>query len=364
MAAGLYIHVPYCIKKCRYCDFYSLACKPGEAYVNAVIKALGAYDGVSFDTVYFGGGTPSLLSPGQVYDILSGADISPMAEVSMECNPGSVREGYFRELRQAGVNRLSFGVQSFNDRELSLLGRLHNADEAERAVLSAAGEGFDNISIDLMLGIPGQDMESLGETLSAAARLPVSHVSAYMLKIEDGTPLSRDTELLRLIPDDDTAADMYLMTVDRLSSGAQGFEQYEISNFSRRGAECRHNLKYWHCEEYIGIGPAAHSFYGGRRYETPRDLAAFLSDPTAPGVTEGYEGGSVPGGLHERFMLMMRLSEGFPVEMAGEAELLKAALPLERAGLLKVSGGRIALTPRGFLVSNEIILRLSEVLPE
>lgn len=324
--------------------------------MNAVIRALSAYRDISFDTVYFGGGTPSLLSPGQVGRILQAACIDGTGEVTMECNPGSVPGEYFGEIKNAGVNRLSLGVQSFDDGELMLLGRIHTALQAENAVNSAFEAGIDNIGADLMLGIPGQTAYSLEDSLAVLSRLPVSHVSAYMLKIEKGTPLARDRELLRLIPDDDMTADLYLLAVKRLAS--LGFEQYEISNFAKPGGRCNHNLKYWKCKEYIGIGPAAHSFYRGKRTFTPASLTNFLADPLI--TLEEECGDCAPGSLTERFILGMRLSEGFPFSELGEAagKVRQAAVPMERAGLLNVSRERLALTPKGALVSNEIIVRL------
>ncbi len=347
---GLYIHVPFCVMKCRYCDFYSVTdLTLTDLYTEAVIHNIKAY-GRSFDTVYFGGGTPSLLTPKQIDSILSSANITADAEISMECNPNSVTENYLREVRSAGVNRLSFGVQSFDDRELEMLGRLHNSAQAIEAIESAHSVGFDNISADLMLAVLGQTFDSLGRSLDTVARLPLTHISAYMLKVEDGTPLASDENLLAQIPDEDDTADMYLAAVEKL--GVSGFEQYEISNFSKVGFECRHNLKYWRCEEYLGIGPAAHSFVVGRRFACPKDLCRFISAETQDTVV--LDDG---GNAEEKLMLALRLTkEGLVLADYPEAE--KRAAVLIANGLLKKEKGTLKLTPEGCLVSNQIICRL------
>ncbi len=348
--AGLYIHVPFCKRKCVYCDFYSSAdLTPVGEYVKAAIRNIKAERRV-YNTVYFGGGTPSLLSAKQIHDILSSAEITGGAEISMECNPESVTEVYLRELKNAGINRLSFGIQSLDDNELKTLGRLHNAERAEQAVLSAEKAGFENVSADLMLAVSGQSQKSLGNTLDRLLKLPLTHISAYMLKVEEGTPLSRDGVLLSEVPDEDTTADMYLQTVRTLSDA--GFEQYEISNFARRGYECRHNLKYWRCEEYYGVGPSAHSFLDGERFSCPADTEKFIAAPLQERIPQGAGGDS-----KERAMLALRLTkEGLPLCQYPEAE--KLAEPLIKAGLIKKEQGSLRLTPKGCLVSNEIICRL------
>ena len=347
---GLYIHVPFCVRKCRYCDFYSVTdLSLTDLYTAAVIRNIKAY-GYSFDTVYFGGGTPSLLAPKQISAILSAAEIAPNAEISMECNPNSVTENYLREVRNAGVNRLSFGVQSFEDNELKMLGRLHDSAQAVAAIETAKKVGFDNISADLMLAVSGQTFDSLRRSLDAVARLPLTHISAYMLKVEEGTPLAADEDLLAKIPDEDDTADMYLEAVRKLAE--TGFEQYEISNFARVGFECMHNLKYWRCEEYLGIGPAAHSFIDGTRFACPKDLDSFISSEIQETIALD-EGGSA----EEKAMLALRLvKEGLSLAEYPEAE--KRGEILIKSGLLKKEKGTLRLTPEGCLVSNQIICRL------
>lgn len=353
---GLYIHVPFCKQKCAYCDFFSAALQADradtsrtDAYVQAVIRNVKAA-GKKYDTVYFGGGTPSLLDARQIEDILSAADISDGAEISMECNPDSADIAYLNNVRSAGVNRISFGIQSLNNAELKALGRIHSADKAVEAIVSAEKAGFGNISADIMLATPLQTAESLDRTVDMLLKLPLTHISAYMLKVENGTPLSLDRSLLEKVPDEDDTADMYLMTVKKLS--AAGFEQYEISNFARSGFECRHNLKYWRCEEYFGTGPSAHSFLGGERYYCPADTEKFISAPLQERIFL-----SCGGDKEEKAMLALRLTkEGLSLEDYPEAE--KRAEPLLKSGLVKKEQGAVKLTPEGCLVSNEIICRL------
>ncbi len=353
---GLYIHVPYCRRKCAYCDFYSLGGEmPGAEYTGAVIRNIRAY-GESYDTVYFGGGTPSLLSSGQVYDILCAADIAEGAEISAEINPESADIEKLSGFFSAGINRISFGVQSLCDRELNALGRLHDAKTAEAAIKNAHKAGFENISADLMLGIPCQDESSVKSSIERLCASGVNHISAYILKIEEGTPLSLNKELTESCADPDKAADLYELTVNELQG--HGLFQYEISNFAQKGRECRHNLKYWQCGEYIGIGPSAHSLYKGKRFSVPRDIHGFIeADRQKEIVTD-----DTPCSLSERIMLALRLSEGFELSQAGSMadRIIKKAAPLEKYGLLTIKDGRIALTVKGFLVSNEIICRLTD----
>ncbi len=343
---GLYIHIPFCRRKCLYCDFYSAALADGmaEQYTAAVVRNLRAYGG-SFDTVYFGGGTPILLAD-RIGDMLSAADIAKGAEITVECNPCEMTEQALGALLNAGVNRISVGIQSLCDNELAALGRRHDSATAIEAVTRAKRMGFDNISADLMLGIPQQSGESLGRTLDIMTELPVTHISAYMLKIEPSTPFGQNTPLL---PDEDETADMYIQTVERLA--VHGLRQYEISNFAAGGCESRHNLRYWHAEEYLGIGPAAHSFVGRRRFAVPRDLSGFLAaERQTEQLTEEN-----PDPVEEKIMLGLRLAEGIPEELWRQTE---AALRRVPKSYYTIDGGRLRLTAEGFLLSNEIIALL------
>ena len=343
MNKGLYIHIPFCRRKCLYCDFYSVALQEGfaERYTEAVKRNIAAYGG-SFETVYFGGGTPILLAP-YLGEMLKGVDIADGAEITAECNPCEMTDEALSQLREGGINRISVGVQSLCDNELSALGRRHDSDTAIRAIAREKAAGFSDISTDLMLGIPQQTEESLAQTLETLTALPITHISAYMLKVEPNTPFGRSTPLL---PDEDATADMYLQTVNSLAD--KGFHQYEISNFAKRGYECRHNLKYWRREEYLGIGPAAHSFMDGRRFAVARDLEEFLNSPRQAEITTDDS----PDEYEERVMLGLRLSEGIPEELYKPFE---HALKLIPRNYYRIEGGRLSLTAEGFLLSNEII---------
>ena len=345
MPTGLYIHVPFCTTKCNYCKFYSVKynnCKQAKAYTAAVLRnvhKLVEAEQLCADTVFFGGGTPSLLYS-SVAEILRSVPLAEAAEVTVECNPCDITEPMLAELTGAGVNRLSIGVQCLDDALLQQLGRRHNADRAVWAVL-LAGEKLRNISVDIMIGIPGQAMqvrESLTRTVETIARLPVSHVSAYIY--EGKTNHS-----------DDFVAELYLDTVKLL--GDCGFTQYEISNFARTAGgepvQCRHNLKYWKREPYIGIGPAAHSFYGGVRFAVPDDLELF----TGCLYQERELIDSDVNAWEERVMLGLRLSEG--VALSDLPQGWREALDGVPSECYRVAGGRLSLTADGFLIANAII---------
>ena len=351
MPKGLYIHVPFCVRKCPYCDFFSVTdLSLTEAYTQAVIRNINAISD-SFSTVYFGGGTPSLLTAEQINRILSAAEIQNGAEISMEANPGTADENYLCDVKAAGINRISFGVQSFDDSELRSLGRIHTSGEAVSAIISAGKAGFENISADLMLAVSGQTRKSLRKSLETVTSLPLTHISAYMLKVERGTPLSLDSELLKKIPDEDETAEMYLDAVKFLES--RGFEQYEISNFAKSGFECLHNLGYWRCGEYYGIGCSAHSFLDGERFRCDDPLEDFINSPVQSRAFIGNGGEAA-----EKAMLALRLTkEGIPADMFPWLE--ERSESLIRKGLVKKEQGFLRLTPEGCLVSNEIIIFLN-----
>jgi len=307
------------------------------------------------ETVYFGGGTPSLLTPGQIAAILDAAaqscGITGDAEITIEHNPGVKTD--FRALRSAGANRLSVGVQSSVGGELVALGRLHTPEDAKTAVLSAHDAGFDNISVDLMLGIPGQTPETLTRSIDYLTGLPVTHISAYMLKVEENTPFHGSG----VEPDEDLCADLYLQMVRELTQ--RGFPQYEISNFAMPGKESKHNLNYWKLGDYLGLGPSAHSLLGGERFSFSRDLSAFLAGPLSQLIEEG------PGNNAGEFiMLSLRLSEGLDLPTLesryslSRGPILERAAPYIKANLAKLENGRLSLTPEGFLLSNTIIAEL------
>lgn len=365
--AGVYLHVPFCLRKCPYCDFYSVSFDGdlADSYVEAVLRTVRdpAFRGIRADTLYFGGGTPSLLGPGRVARLLdacvSAFGLEEGAEITLEANPAAASGAALTAFRRAGVNRLSVGVQSLSDGELAVLGRLHSAGAAAETLRAAETAGFRHISADLMLAVPGQTPESLSASIEALAALPVDHVSAYLLKVEEGTPFWEQRKSLPL-PGEDEEAERYLQCVEELT--VRGFRQYEISNFARPGGEALHNKKYWKGEPYLGIGPGAHSFLAGRRSFFPRDLEGFIRAKRPAALREDDGPG---GGPAERAMLALRLTEGIG---PGEAflspeqweDLRAAAKPLEIHGLVTGESGRVALTPQGFLLSNRVIAALLE----
>lgn len=364
MNKGLYIHIPFCLSKCPYCDFYSVTFDGDTAkrYKDAVIRNLRYYlsqnSELRFDTIYCGGGTPILLWR-EICEIMDEIQpyIADNAEVTIEANPCCTDENALCSLKQHNVNRISFGLQSGNDNELKALGRRHNSEVGADAVKTAYKAGFENISGDIMLGVPLQTKKSLTETIDYMTTLPLTHISAYLLKIEPGTPFAKKELTL---PDDDGYADIYLETVSRLSD--KGYNQYEISNFSKPGMESRHNLKYWRCEEYLGIGPAAHSYFNGERFAVGRDLRAFIESDVQPAVITERECGD----YEEWAMLKLRLSEGLDFKTANERFGITKEDILNKCRLIPdklytADDKTIRLTPEGFLVSNAVIGILTDI---
>ena len=355
---GIYIHVPFCAKKCAYCDFYSEPYRKNtvEDYINAVMRNIQAYSDKACiaDTIYFGGGTPSLLSPEQVGNIIQAVQnnfiLTENAEITLETNPNTVDFKKLSACRKAGINRISIGLQSMIDKELKFLGRTHSAERAEKAVLDAYNAGFDNISCDVMIAIPEQSAESLIYTLERIVALPVKHISGYILKIEHGTPFDCD-RIKNILPDDDKTADLYIEMVDFLKN--KGFLQYEVSNFAVSGYESRHNCRYWKCLDYIGIGASAHSCHNGKRFYVDRNLKDFIESPVQKiTITDDS-----PCGFEEYAMLRLRLAEGLNINDFPEYKnnLLKKIPALFQSGYINYDGEYISLTPNGFLVSNSII---------
>ena len=351
---GLYIHIPFCEKKCPYCDFYStfLTKEVYEAYIKALLREIKKWGGKTnrpVDTVYFGGGTPSLLG-GDILPLTdavrSAFTVSGNAEITVECNPGC-DTGFYALARKAGANRVSLGVEAGDDLRLKALGRSHTAEEAAAAVKAARSAGFRNISCDIMIALPKSNIKTLKEDISFICDKNPDHISAYILKIEQNTAFfARKNELC--LPDEDGAAEQYMTLCEELES--RGYGHYEISNFAKPGKESRHNLKYWRCEEYIGIGPSAHSYFKGERFYYPRDLKGFIAGGNVLPDGKG-------GDREERLMLALRLSSGVPLSEFSAAAIEKAK-KLAGAGLLNISGGKIALTDKGMLLSNSIITEL------
>ncbi len=366
---GIYIHVPFCLRKCPYCDFYSVLFTEElmQKYTDAVCRNILALKpkAIEADSVYFGGGTPSLLPPEQAEKILECIASSVKLadpEITMEANPSSISLEKLRGYRRAGVNRLSLGVQSLIDDELKALGRLHDAYQAREAAIAAHRAGFENISCDIMLGVPGQTEETLDITAERITALPVKHISAYMLKIEEGTPFDT-AQMGALADDDERMCALYLRLCETLAK--KGFEHYEISNFALPGARSRHNLKYWRLMPYIGIGPGAHSDFEGKRTACRRELSEFLESKVQKNVLieENIDR------AEELVMLSLRLSDGLSL---GELEKLRGrepvrrlknrAVQLEAQKLVSIEktaeDEKIKLTERGFLVSNAVIVYL------
>ena len=319
---SIYIHFPFCVRKCAYCDFYSetqLGLIPD--YIKALEKEMTqrAVPDAPIDTVYMGGGTPSLLDIKQVELILGmirdRVCVSPDAEITMEINPGTVDSGYLAGLTGAGVNRLSIGVQSFNDSKLVFLNRIHNADEAIRTIEYAGKAGFENISIDLIYGVPGETRASWIKDLKKALETGVSHISAYMLTLEAGTPLAEQMKQGRFIPFDSDMMSLFFKMTSRYLNQA-GFEQYEISNFSKkRRYRSRHNSKYWALIPYMGFGAAAHSYDGTARSWNHKSIEKYMAGLSS-GLTgvEDQETLTLEQKLTEFIMLRLRTLEGIDLK--------------------------------------------------
>jgi len=371
---GIYIHIPFCRSKCVYCDFYSLADSEQrmEDYLDALLDHLTETApraaGYLVDTVYIGGGTPSIFGPDRIAEILRTVRrhyrLTADCEITMEANPDSVTYRHLKAIRRAGVNRLSLGVQSANDHELKLIGRPHDFRQAVEAVDSARKAGFTNLSLDLIYGIPDQTMESWQQTVEALVGLTPEHLSCYGLQLEEGTPLHERRHELTMA-DDDTQADMYLWLVRRLKEA--GYNQYEISNFSRPGRESRHNLRYWQMKEYIGFGPGAHSDFGDRRYSFVPCLEQYIRGMKdgSPIVDEDWEM-TEEERRSEYIMLSLRTVHGFDCGWYSRRYHMDSR-PLEELlrryadrGLMVFADGRWHFTPEGFLISNPLLAELLE----
>ena len=367
---GLYIHIPFCRTKCLYCDFCSFVSRnedEREAYVCALINEIKGRATKEYlvDTIYFGGGTPSLLSVEQIGRILScirnNFVVCEDVEITLECNPMThLNDGkeYFSALKSCGVNRLSLGIQSAIDSELKLIGRRHTFEEAKATFFDARESGFDNISVDLMFGIPSQTIESLKISIENLLSLNAEHISIYSLQLEEGTPLYKMREKY-VLADDDEAADMYEIVVTLMKNA--GYSHYEISNFSKEGRESRHNSKYWRLDEYLGLGLAAHSDFSGKRIENTRDMEKYLLGEwveNAMAIEESER-------EFEFIMLGLRTARGisksdflsrFNIDF--DEKYGKKVEKLAKTGYFLQSSDRIALSECGFEVSNMILAEI------
>jgi oxygen-independent coproporphyrinogen-3 oxidase len=383
MPAGIYLHIPFCRSRCSYCDFATGMYESdlAERYVRALVREIEQWTEVQnpwpVDTVFFGGGTPSLLAPEQLARILKAVrdrfDVRDDAEITLELNPGdggesaAARLETILEFRRLGINRASFGAQTFDDRELKQLGRTHSADDITSTFHHLREAGFRNINFDLIAGLPGQTMSGWQRNLAAALRLQPEHLSLYLLDVHEGTPLADQIRKgMRPKPDDDLAAEMYRTMIDEVT--AAGYEHYEISNFCRPGFESRHNTKYWSGDPYYGFGCSAHSYDGGRRrWANERDLAKYadlIENHQAPIVerTDLNE----EDARSESIFLGLRLMRGldlieyrsrFGSNLRDDYDLDLARL--REAGLIEIDERLLRLTRRGALLSNEVFAALA-----
>lgn len=363
---GLYIHIPFCLQKCAYCDFYSIAGRDEALqarYIDALIlhmKTLSdRMEDRVFDTVYIGGGTPGLLSADLLVKLMDGIKesftLSEAAEITLETNPAVTDLAKFQALRAAGINRLSMGMQSAEQSVLKTLGRLHTFDQFAETFNDARMAGFENLSADVMYALPGQTVNGLLDTLHSLISLSPEHISMYGLKVEENTPFGRMGEKLPL-PDEDTQCEMYERACRLLEQ--RGYHRYEISNFAKEGYESRHNLRYWQREEYLGLGPAAHSFVDGVRYSYPRDVMAYITAVEEGRLpeTDSQVIVSEAEAKEESIMLGLRLAKG----IVADAAMLEKCRNYLRYGFMEQKGDRIAFTTKGFLVSNTILAYLME----
>jgi len=372
---GIYIHIPFCRSKCDYCDFYSLAGREGD--MDIYQKALLAHISetaplarhMEVDTIYFGGGTPSFYGAKRLTSVLALLKkqfrVLRDAEITLEANPDSVDVNMLNKLRRAGFNRLSLGVQSACDAHLRCIHRPHDFQQAKDAVAAARKAKIKNLSLDLIYGLPGQDMNDWQDTLEQVLALEPEHLSCYGLKVEEGTALFDRVTRGERVPDDDAQADMYLWTVSRLEQA--GYPQYEISNFARPGMQSRHNLRYWLTRPYIGFGPGAHSDFGGRRYSFVRDLDEYIGGVLAgKSITDSSE--LIPERERSGEYLMLRLRTAQGIEeweyrrsyFMNFDPLEEKLLAYERRGWAQRNGNRWRLTPEGFLISNQLIGELMD----
>ncbi|MGA2285448.1 MAG: radical SAM family heme chaperone HemW [Dehalococcoidia bacterium] len=385
---SVYVHIPFCRAKCAYCDFNSYARQERliPEYVEALLREAtfwaekGAVGRV--DTLYFGGGTPSLLPAAEAERLLAGLRrlfaIADDAEITFEANPESASPDQLRALRRIGVNRLSLGIQSFDDGELRLLGRIHDAATAEAAFRAARKAGFDAVSLDLIFGLPGQSLAAWRRSLERAVELAPEHLSLYALTLEDGTPLARRVARGECAePDADTQADMYDWSSERLASA--GYEQYEISNWARSGRRCRHNLTYWRCEPYLGLGAGAHSYLGDWRFANAKSPRRYISAIERLGAMRTIGSTGAPAklpqvrsaerldaatALADALILGLRLNDGVSRESLGRrfgvdvGERYRDEIAyLTEVGLLESVDGCMRLTARGRLLGNEVFQR-------
>ncbi len=378
---GLYIHIPFCISKCAYCDFNSVPAQSEETitnYISALIAHMEQYRGVAAsyepDTVFIGGGTPTSIPPRELIRLIRAVKknfrLTKRAEFTVEANPATVSYSTLVRMRRAGVNRLSMGLQSAHENELKALSRMHTRRDFINSYRMARDAKFDNINADLMFGIPHQTMDSLMHTLRYVSSLGPDHISLYDLKIEPGTPFYRNfSEISPYLPNEDTEADMYISAIELLRSN--GYLQYEISNFARPGHMCAHNLKYWNCDEYLGFGVSAHSYFNGNRFSFISDIEKYMQGVSVKEskikITDQCEAVSERERMGEYIMLRLRLTVGIDDrEFAKKFGFSFSVLYGEKCrrfiknGFMTAKNGIFSLTPSGMFISNYIISDILE----
>ena len=372
---GLYIHIPFCKQKCNYCDFYSLGCQESkipsyiDALCNHIEREAHLYSNYEFDTIFLGGGTPSLIEP-KDFEKLAKAikcylKITQGAEFSIEANPCTLTKEKLNCYKSSGVSRISIGLQSTSDSELKCLGRIHDLEKFKESYLLARECGIDNINIDIMYGLPNQSLADFSKTIREVCEFAPEHISAYCLKIEENTPFYKMRNSL-ILPNDDEEYEMYMYLCSELEK--QGYEQYEISNFSKKGARCVHNLKYWLSEEYIGIGPSAHSYFNGQRYFYEDNVDNYINDLMCVDKcpTKHYEEKTSlkENSKDEYVMLKMRLSDGINVNEYKQKFGCEFIVDYPRIldyienGYVKEENEEYSFTPKGFFVSNYILTQI------
>ncbi len=361
MKKGIYVHIPFCASKCPYCDFYSSVAdeEKKDRYLTALLKEISFYENITADTIYLGGGTPSVFGKKRLCTLINKLKEQfnfTEGEITVEINPSSCNAELAHALFEAGVNRISMGLQSFVEEERHILGRNSDPEKVKEAVELCKESGIENISLDIMLGVPNQTQKSLEKTLEFVTSAEIKHISAYILKIEENTPFYKNQSSLNL-PDEDTVCDFYEFVISYLEE--KGFMQYEISNFAKPHFESRHNLKYWRCEEYLGLGTSAHSFLNGKRFYHERNFDGYIKNPTA--VMQDGEGGS----LEEYAMLKLRLTEG--MSNAETKKRFSRPIPKEmteksekfiKSKLMSFDGETLKFTKKGFLLSNSILAEI------
>lgn len=375
MTLGIYIHIPFCLSKCPYCDFNSIVMDSdlAEEYVKFLLKEIQNFsesqtEKMFVETVYFGGGTPSFLRTSQLADILatvfSSFEVKPDAEISLEANPGTLKKEKVEKLRKSGFNRASLGVQSFVDKELKILGRVHNNEQAIKSY-KILRKYFNNLSLDLIFGIPGQSLKTWRRNLNMALKLKPEHLSVYSLTIEEGTPFHYLWKQGKLsLPGEEETREMYLESINLLK--AQGYRQYELSNFARKGFECQHNLRYWQGKEYIGFGAGAHSYFQEVRWGNIKDIKKYTEGCMKGTPIIDFKEKLTPSQkINEFIFLGLRMTEGIDLKKLKEnlnfdleKEKKMEISELIKGRFLKMGKNNLRLTKKGILVADSIIQKL------